>query len=61
MHGEKYAEELKKNLNDEERLRLVEKLGDIYGEAKSSAKALQYYQQQVFSLQILILELPQSE
>ena len=61
VHGEKYTEKLKKDLNDEERLPLVEKLGDIYGEAKSSAKALECYQQQVFSHQILILELPQNE
>ncbi len=33
--------------DEEERVRLCEKLGDIYGEAKSPIKALEFYEKQV--------------
>lgn len=46
--GERYSKQLDDELDDEERLKIVEKLGDLYSEAKASEKALFYYQQQVF-------------
>ena len=35
------------DLEDEEKLKMLEKLGDVYSEAKSCEKALNCYQEQV--------------
>ena len=47
IKGERCSQQLNIDLDDEERLKLVEKLGDIFSEAKSAEKALHYYQKQV--------------
>lgn len=45
--GERYIQMLNCDLEDEEKLKMLEKLGDVYSEAKSCEKALNCYQEQV--------------
>eukprot|EP00794_Sanderia_malayensis_P018758 gene18758-20649_t len=45
--GKKYVEKLKSCTSDEDMFTLYEKLGDVYGEAKSPLKALEYYEKQL--------------
>ena len=53
IKGERYSQQLSLDLDDAERLNLVEKLADVFSEVKSSEKALLYYQQQVCCSHIL--------